>query len=316
VRLQSEKAETRSGADASEAIQDWDTQFSEHWRDGCAEVSGYRLGVTRYGEPRPGYASLIYVTEPFLEEERVKADDPTGNPEGIFEALKLNLSRDFQTGVYDYNTMTSVFTHLQPGRADLKKLVFSSTEWCGQVFQQLLFRDRAIDQIVASYFEGESTDAPLPWPPPMGGEPLTEDGLFIRLRALEGELLSPGETRVHPFLPSLFWARLTHNDLAWSTAELSRAEAAAPVDVIGGRFVCDRYTIRVIDGRVGVFDVEHEYPHRVVRWRWTGLEGEPYEAADCGELLGTSRMKYWERKARSDVSALKTLGLPPIADEP
>lgn len=288
-------------------------RFAAHWRDGRAEVSGYRLSVTRYGVPRPGHASLIYVTEPFREGERVKADDPSRNPDDTFEALKLNLSRDFQTGVYDYNTMTSVFAKPGPRSFDLKKVAFSSTEWCGQVYQQLLFRERNIEQFVASYFEGESTVEPLSLSNG-SAQPITGDDLFIVLRGLRGELLAPGETSVHPYLPSLFRVRLTHVDLAWTQASVTRSEAAVEVSVDAGRFDCDHYTVRIEDGRVGHFDIEQAYPRRVVRWRWTDRNGGPYEAADSGELLGTTRMKYWELKGPSGVSALRELGLPPIAD--
>jgi len=41
------------------------TDFGAHWHDGKAELDGYRLELTRYGEHRTGQAVAIYVTEPF-----------------------------------------------------------------------------------------------------------------------------------------------------------------------------------------------------------------------------------------------------------
>jgi hypothetical protein len=84
-----------------------DRDFDSHWHDGRAELNGYRLKVSRYGQERNGRAVLIYVTEPFSESKRVKVEDWKKNPEDTFDALKLNMIRDFQTGIYDYNTMVT-----------------------------------------------------------------------------------------------------------------------------------------------------------------------------------------------------------------
>ncbi len=83
--------------------------FSSFWHDGRAELDGYQWNVTRYGQRRSGECVMIYVTEPFSESKRVKVDDPSRDPDDTFDGLKLNLVWDFQTGLYDYNTMTSVF---------------------------------------------------------------------------------------------------------------------------------------------------------------------------------------------------------------
>jgi hypothetical protein len=105
-------------------------QFDRHWYDGKAELDGYRLVVSRYGENRSGTAVMVFVTEPFSESMRVKMDDADANPGDTFTALKLNLVRDFQTGVYDYNTMVSVFARAET--MEPVKVSFSSAEWCGQ----------------------------------------------------------------------------------------------------------------------------------------------------------------------------------------
>src|SRR5438093_9924338 len=84
--------------------------FDTRWRDGKAELNGYRLTVERYGRPRVGRGVLIYVTESFSLTRHVKVDDPSKNPVDTFGALKLNFVRHFQTGIYDYSTMVSLFT--------------------------------------------------------------------------------------------------------------------------------------------------------------------------------------------------------------
>ena len=57
-----------------------DPDFSSWWHDGKAEMDGYRLTVTRYGQEREGQCVMIFVTEPFSESRRVKVDDPRGDP--------------------------------------------------------------------------------------------------------------------------------------------------------------------------------------------------------------------------------------------
>lgn len=56
-------------------------------------------------------------------------DDPARNPDDAYDVLKLNLVRDFQTGVYDYNTMVSLFVRSES--FEPVKVAFASTEWCG-----------------------------------------------------------------------------------------------------------------------------------------------------------------------------------------
>ena len=131
-----------------------DPDFSAYWHDGKAEIDGYRLTVSRYGESREGTAVAIYVTEPFSDSKRVKANDPAKNPEDSFDVLKLNLVRDFQTGIYDYNTMVSVFAR----SSDFTpvKITFTSAEWCGHVYEELLLGPGGITGQFYSYFEDES----------------------------------------------------------------------------------------------------------------------------------------------------------------
>src|SRR3989442_4028868 len=113
------------------AAQTPDPRFNATWHDGKAELDGYRYSVTRYGQLRRGTCVAIYVTEPFSRSKRVKVDDPSRNAKDVLDVLKLNLVRDFQTGIYDYNTMTSLFV----GSEDLDplKVSFSSMEWCRNV---------------------------------------------------------------------------------------------------------------------------------------------------------------------------------------
>ena len=109
--------------------------FGTYWHDGKAELDGYRLTIQRYGHERTGRAVAIYVTEPFSRTKHVKLDDPSKAPGDEIGVLKLNLVRDFQTGIYDYHTILSLFA----AEADFRtvKTAFSSSEWCGQEYEEL-----------------------------------------------------------------------------------------------------------------------------------------------------------------------------------
>lgn len=268
--------------------------FSAHWHDGKAEMDGYRLTVSRYGQEREGNAVMIYVTEPFSESKRVKVDDHTKNPGDTFDALKLNLIRDFQTGVYDYNTMVSVFA--RSSNFEPVKITFTSAEWCGHVYSELLYDETKIRMAQFSYFEDESETRILPRPAGV----VSEDNLFILLRGLRGDYLRPGESVTVDYLPGIFFSRLTHREMNLTKATITRRRQSETVEVPAGEFSVFVYEISA-DGRNGIFYVEEEYPHRIVRW-----ELSPDVS---GELAGTKRLEYWKLNREGDEKWLETLGL-------
>ncbi len=289
--------------------------FESHWQDGKAEMDGYRYTIIRYGQTRAGQAVMVFVTEPFSEREHVKVDDPARNPADTFEALKLNLVRDFQTGIYDYHTMVSVYARSRDFSP--VKLVLSAMEWCGSVYEELIFEPRRISDTLHSYFQGESRSGALEARP----DGVVEDALFIQLRSLRGgDYLAPGAHRTVPFLASPFYRRLGHRAGGWSTAEIARLPRVERVQVPAGTFDCDVYTVRPADGRQGHFWIERAYPHRVIRWTWTpparaqGLMGR--DGCDSGALAGTRRLPYWQLHGNGDESFLRDLGVAPGAPLP
>lgn len=290
-------------------------RFDTHWRDGRAELSGYRYSVTRYGQRREGTAVLIYVTEPWSESRRVKVDDPKKNPRDTFEALKVNLVREFPTGIYDYHTLASVFTRTRDFSP--VKITFSAAEWCGHVFEEMVFHRHHIADRYQSYFEGESDLRRLT----TKENALTEEELLVRLRGLRGEWIRPGERKKVPFLPSAFHRRLTHQPLVWSEAVIERARASGTVRVPAGRFETGLVTVRT-GNRVGRFWIETAYPHRIVRWEWTAVGSgpkrgrSPAEALDRGELTGSARLAYWTLNGPGGERYRRELGLAPAASSP
>lgn len=279
----------------------YDGAFWKHWGDGRAEVAGYDLTFPRYGETRQGTAVAIFVTEDFANGPRVKAD---AKGPGTFPVIKLNLAKDFPTGVYDYHLMTSAFVHLSPANGEPAgfptKVSFSAQEWCGHAYHQVLFDPGKTRETLHSYFQGEADrEAELAHP----AHGLSEDALPLWARGVAAPALQPGEQVTLPILESLQEARLRHQRLAWSEATLRRSAEPTQVTVPAGTFAADVYEAELESGRSWTFHVEHAAPHRLLRW--TCSTGER------AELLKAARMPYWQMHGAGGESALSKLGLEP-----
>ena len=275
------------------------SSFWSHWGDGRAEMNGYRLVQPRYGAPRRGTAVLIYVTEDFSDTLRVKADPGKHPPSDVYPVLKLNAVRDFQTGIYDYNVMTSVFARVAAGWP-LAKVSFSSQEWCGHVYHQLVPRGGSVAGLWHSYFDGEA-DATEKLAMPAGG--VMEDALPILLRGWLGRYLPPAGSHTVPFLPSLLRARLDHRPLSWGKATIAVAAESSSVQVPAGRFDVLTWTVAPEGGSRTTYQIEAAPPHRLVRWS--------SDAGEQAELLGSERLAYWKLNGPGGEEYLKSLGLRP-----
>jgi hypothetical protein len=296
-------APTAQPASPSAADPALTSAFWKHWSDGKAEMNGYRLVQPRYGQKRPGTAVLIFVTEDFSDSARVKADPGQHPPTDVYPVLKLNAVRDFQTGIYDYNVMTSVFARVAVGWP-LAKVSFSSQEWCGHVYHQLLPRGARVLGTSHSYFDGEadaSEDLELP------AEGVFEDALPIVLREWMGAYLPAGQSRTVPFLPSLLRARLDHRRLAWGRATLTRGGETSRVTVPAGTFEVANWAVSPEGAPPSLYQLEAAAPYRLVRWT--------SEAGEEAVLLGSERLAYWKLNGPGGEKHLARLGLRPVAAE-
>ena len=287
----------------NDAAPRFDAAFWEHWGDGRAELSGYRLRYPRYGEIRSGTAVLIFVTETFSERQRVKVDASSHPANDQVSVMKLNAVLDFPTGIYDYNIMTSSFIALEPraGRPSgaPMKISFSSQEWCGHVYQQLLFDGDGVRTQAHSYFAGEADQSgALAYPE--GG--VSADVLWLWARGLAAPELQPGESVRRPFLRSLQQARLKHQPVTWGAVTLSRGAETRTVRVPAGEFEARVMRAEPTVGPSRTFYVEAASPHRLVKWeRSDGAEGV---------LLGSERSKYWRLNHPEGRAAREKIGLP------
>ena len=279
--------------------------FDARWQDGRAELDGYRYSIVRYGELRQGQAVMIFVTEPWSESKRVKVEDASRTPADTFEALKLNLVRDFQTGIYDYNTMLSLFVRTRDFSP--VEVSFTSAEWCGHVYHKVRFDHDMVSEELRSYFEDES--GTRRHEVPKDGVP--EDALFILLRGLKGDYIDRGGSRDIKLLSGMLESRLRHRSLAWTTARITRSSET--VEVPAGTWTgAILYEVVLENGRRGRFWIEPGGDRRILKWTWTGV-GANAEARETGELTGSVRTAYWKENALGDERLLRSLGLRPLA---
>ncbi len=271
--------------------------FWDHWGDGKAELAGYRLKQPRYGEARSGEAVMVTVTEDFTRAARVKSDGGHGDE---YPIIKLNEVRDFQTGIYDYNVLTSSFLALD-GSSPLgvpTKVSFSAQEWCGHSYEHFLMSGSGMRRTLHSYFDGEA-DKDDRHDVPEGA--VFADALPLLVRGLSGELVGPGEERTVPFLPSSLDRRLKHEALAWTTAKLKRSSSSRTVSTPAGTWSTYAVTVTPDRGPETTYWVEDSSPHRLVKW--ARADGEE------GLLTGVMRSPYWSQNREGGESLRAELGL-------
>ena len=262
-------------ATASEAF--WRT-----WGDGNAELSAYRAVQPRYGAPREAEVVLIYVTEPHDRRTWIKDDDVRGDDH--VNVLKLNVAETFQTGVYPYSVLTSVFAPVDafgPERFTPAKITMSAQEWCGHVYHAVWPGRSGFRSALHSYFaqEGE-TDETVP----ADDGALYEDALLVQLRELDGPF-AEGGAWAGPLVPSLWGRRTAHTPLRPVDARITRADtvrAGVPVT----RFTLTTPTF------TRTYDVERAAPRRVLAWADTD--------GNRAELVRTARLPYWQLNRPGD----------------
>lgn len=271
--------------------------FWDAWGDAKAEIDTYDLVIPRYGQKRAGSAVLVFVTEDFTDGQRVKSDGGHGDE---FPVLKLNDIRHFQTGIYDYEVMTSTFVRID-GKAPVGlpvKVSLGMQEWCGHVYEQLVPRGAVVQRTGHSYFDGEADhDEAMPIP----ADAVLADGLPIVARGLVADWPAAGGEARFTALPTLMSSRFAHKPPAWTPGSIRRGDAEATITVPAGTFQVTEVTAELGSGASTTWQIEVAPPHRIVRW--TTAEGE------VAELVASERLQYWSMNHEGDEAQLAALGL-------
>ncbi|TPV32341.1 septum formation inhibitor Maf [Paucihalobacter ruber] len=257
-------------------------EFKMYWFNGKAEISSYKLEQARYGEMHEGSAVLIFVTEDFLPDVQVKADSKDSENIGV---LKLNATKDFNTGIYPYHIMQSTFYPLSNNYHALK-VTASIQEWCGQVYSQINNRGQ-FEVLSHSYFEGEADEEFNL------DETILENELFNQLR-INPKSLPTGDIKI---IPSLEYLRLKHRQI-----KLYKATA---------KLTDSTYAVYYPDlGRSLEINFKSDFPYTIDSFK------ESYTDGADGAILTTTAKRintilepYWQ-KNKPDNSYLRAqLGL-------
>lgn len=266
----------------------------DYWYAGKAELTRYTLSQARYGELHPGEAVLIFVTEPFLKDKQVKHEFGSGVK--ATSVLKLNLTKNFFTGIYPYSIMTSIFTPIDFKNMTTLKVTSSVQDWCGQTFMQLNARDGGFHVESRSYFQRDADeDFELEGA-------LLEDEVWTRLR-LAPQSLPTGQIKI---IPSAEYARLGPFDL-------KALEATATMQTVGAAKHLSTYTIDYQEiNRKLVIRFERDFPHRIVGWEETRMSGFGADAkvlTTTAEKTDSMMIDYWSRHKLADAPLRDKLGI-------
>ena len=272
-------------------------KFKEYWYAGKAEITSYELDQARYGEVHDGYAVLVFVTEDFSKKKHVKLDNPSEAGEDAVKVMKLNLIKKFNTGIYRYSIMESIFT---PVKFDLYphtlKLTMSSQEWCGHVFTQFNLNGDKYDVQSFSYFESEGDEKFSV------DKTFLEDEIWTRIR-LNPDNLPSGKIKI---IPGLIFSRLKHRDLQVKEAQASLYTSPKSEDtmVYSLNFPLSNREFRIY--------FKKEFPHEIISWEEEYISGFGDDAIPRGsraEKKKTLMIDYWNKSSLNDVGLRERLGI-------
>ncbi len=272
-------------------------EFKDYWYDGKAEITSYKLEQARYEELHEGYAVLVFVTEDFSKSKQVKLDNPGSAKDDAVNVLKLNRIKKFDTGIYRYSMMDSVFTpvsiHEYPNTL---KLTSSSQEWCGNTFTQLNLHNNSYDVKSFSYFESEG-DQKFSL-----HKEILEDELWARIR-LAPESLPQGSIKI---IPAAMASRLTHKQLRVEIADAKLEPNADDASLMDYTLVYDdsHRTMKITFGKL--------FPHHIISWEETYKSGFGSGAATLKTKAIRNKTlvsNYWNQNKNIDRDLRKKLGL-------
>jgi hypothetical protein len=263
------------------------------WDDGRAEISAYETVAMRYGAQRPFTSYLIVVKEDFTRAELVKAD-PGHDPDELLTVLKLNQVIHFQTGIYDYHQMLSVFFD----RADMipVKLSLAHFEWCGNTYKEMTRRGERAVLTANTYWDGM---ARAEFDIEFTGRTLLYDELPVWLRSI------PWGDKERNWGVSLIPTQISSraDDPQPRRATLKIYPATEEIAI--GAEVLQAFRVD-LDWNQGVdsFRFHAEPPH--VMLSWTRSDGGSYR------LLWSRRMPYWNLNTPGDEVHLEVTPPPAV----
>lgn len=259
-------------------------EFKDYWYASKAEITSFKLEQARYGELREGEAVLIYVTENFLPNKQVKADNYSSKNIPI---LKLNQTKKFNTGVYPYSIMQSTFYPVSNNNHAIK-VSSSIQEWCGHTYVQLNNKNE-FEVTLHSYFESEA-DKNLKL-----NKAILENELWTQLR-INPKSLPTGNLQI---IPSFEYIQLRHIPI-----QAYKAVATLKNNI---------YSINYPDlNRTLTIGFNSEFPHDILNWEEifrSGFGSSAKILSTKATKLKTIKSAYWSKNKNKNLTLRDTLQL-------
>ena len=276
--------------------------FNSYWYTGKAEVNNYQLTQARYGELREGEATMIFVTEDFSSSKQVKLDNAANAGNDKLTVLKLNFLKRFNTGIYPYNLMLSNFSAVDmPNHPFSIKSTCSITEWCGQVYAQINFKNNQFKVNTYSYFEAEG-DTSFTIKPSF-----TEDEIWNKIR-LNPSSLPIGKIEI---LNGLFNHRMLHQPLQIQEASASKDSVTNNPSWLNTTENLHQYKVVFKNNRELIIYFQAIAPFKIMGWQETyedGFADNKKMQTTKGILTKTIMIDYWKHNQLIDSSLRNSLG--------
>jgi hypothetical protein len=280
----------------TDSIKPTNNSFNDYWYQGKAEINRFELSQARYGELRKGDAIMAFVTEDFLIDKLVKKESNTS--EKAAPILKLNYITKFNTGIYDYSMMSSIFTPING--TEPMKITNSSQEWCGHTWLQIDNTEGKHFITGSSYFEKEANQYFE------REEQKTEDGLWNLIR------MNPNKITEGTFnyIPSTQYLRLMHQEIKAYEVNINKLTYSKK-DMPGKSLMTIKLEYPELKRTLEII-YESEFPYQIAGWKETRKSGFGKKAKTLETVAKRTHQimePYWSLNGNSDESYRKKLGL-------
>jgi hypothetical protein len=237
-------------------------EFQNYWKNGLAEINVFELSQVMYGEVHSGEAVMIFEPDEISKRSLVKWNENLIPEDEKIQALRMNATKRFTTGIEPHSMMLSSFVAIQgiaPWQA--LKLTLSSQDWRGQVFSQLIRRPDHYAYNRLSYLQKDMETKVERF--------MTEDALWNLLRINPDAVFQSDSLRV---IPSLFYISLTDKPLRPYLASTKKIMLDD-----GNRLFQIMYPELQ---RTLFIEYEGEFPYRIIRWTEEYKDGSGPQAKE------------------------------------
>lgn len=253
--------------------------FQEKWNDGNFEVNGYELTTPELGDLRKGKSLLVFGLE---------SPENFSLIENSFSQVGFHTQHYFGTYAFQTNRMA------QPLNLTLSAHVLTQNFW-----MKLTPSDKTLqlESILPSQKETFKTQVI-----PLKNEVIFEDGLFLVVRQLRGQEISPGMEKSFRMFPSLRRLTVGAAKPAYEEVSIRRAnkEQVEKIKVPAGEFSVEKWLIQFENKLTLEVWTETQMPNRVVAWRRS--------TGEHAELIGSKRMPFRRLTKVGDEKLLIDMG--------